>query len=134
MRRLVAGAALLAGLATGCGGADKTTGPSGATPGVLEVRLATTNTDDGAVMFTIAGGPVEQVEAASADYQVFSAQPDSITTRVLLTGNLVAGAIVRLHVADTRRLSAYRGSITQVASRSTFALQAVTGYSLAISE
>jgi hypothetical protein len=131
VRRVIAiGATLLAA----CGGADKTSGPSGPTPGVLQVVLTSANTDDGALMLTVSGGPVQQVDAASAAYQVFSAQPDTMTTRILVTGDITSGAVARLHVADTRAVASYHASLTQAASRTSFAQQVTSGYSLAVSQ
>ena len=115
--------------AVGCGGGDG--GTVGPTAGVFKVVLTTPNADDGALLLTVAGGPVTAVEPA-AQYQVLTAQPDSLTTRVLVTGNIAAGEVLRLQVPDTRRLSAYRASLAQAASRATFAQQALTSYSLAI--
>lgn len=118
--------------ALACGGDHSPTEPSGPVAGEITVSLVTPNADDGAVLFTISGGPVTSVSAAVPAYQVYSSIPDTSTARVLVTGDLASGAVVRLHVADTRRVAAYRASIAQAASRSTFAQRVLTGYSLTV--
>jgi hypothetical protein len=119
--------------ALACGGdGHSPTEPSGPVPGVLTVTLVTPHADDGAVLFTISGGPVTSVGSAASSYQVYSSIPDTNTARVLVTGDLGSGAVVQLHVADTRRAAAYRATIAQAASRNTFAQQALTGYSLTV--
>jgi hypothetical protein len=118
-------------LAAACGDGGPT-GPAGPTPGVLKVALTTPNADDGALLLTISGGRVSTVEAAAAGYQVYTAQPDTLTTRVLVTGDIGAGEVVRIHVPDTRSVAAYHATIAQAASRTTFAQRALTGYSLAV--
>ena len=72
------------------------------------------------------------IEAAGSGYQLFSVIPDTLTARVLVTGDLAAGALLRLHVADTRRAAAYRASVAQAASRDTFAQQPLAGYALRV--
>ncbi len=126
-------AALVLAGALGCGGdAPSPTAPTGPVAGVLKVSLVTPNADDGAVLFTISGGPVSSVETASPSFQVYAAIPDTNTARVLVTGDLVAGTVALLHVADTRRAASYRATIAQAASRSSFAQQVLTGYSLRV--
>ena len=132
MRVLLPGCAL-ALLLSSCGGdGHGPTGPTGPTPGVLRIALVTPHTDDGAVLFTISGAPVVSVDVAAPGYQVYTAIPDTNTARVLVTGDLAAGDVVRIHVADTRRAASYHATIAQAASRTTFAQQVLTGYSLTV--
>lgn len=130
MRRLLLPLVLLA-LASACGDGGPTE-PAGPTPGVLKIALATPNADDGALLFTVSGGRVSTVDAAAAGYQIYTAQPDTMTTRILVTGDIGAGEVVRIHVPDTRTAAAYHATIAQAASRTTFAQRALTGYSLAV--
>jgi hypothetical protein len=99
---------------------------------VLTLELVTPRSDDGAILLTVSGGPVASIEAAGSGYQLFSVIPDTLTARVLVTGDLAAGALLRLHVADTRRAAAYRASVAQAASRDTFAQQPLAGYALRV--
>lgn len=122
---------LLLSLAVACGDGGPTE-PAGPVPGVLKIALTTPNADDGALLFTVSGGRVSTVAAAAAGYQVYTAQPDTTTTRVLVTGDIGAGEVVRIHVPDTRIAAAYHASIAQAASRTTFAQRVLTGYALAV--
>ena len=122
---------LLLVLASACGDGGPTE-PAGPIPGILTVALTTPNPDDGALLLTISGGRVSTVDAASAGYQVYTAQPDTTTTRVLVTGDIAAGDVVRIHVPDTRGAAAYHATIAQAASRTTFAQRVLTGYSLVV--
>lgn len=133
MTSLRTGAILLALLAvSSCGGDHAPTEPSGPVPGVLNVALTTPNADDGALLLTISGAPVVSVEAASAAYQVYSFIPDTNNVRVLVSGDLATGALLRIHVADTRRAASYHATISQAASRTTFAQRTLSGYSVAV--
>ena len=100
MRRQLVPLALLS-LAAACGDGGPT-GPAGPVPGVLKIALTTPNADDGALLFTVSGGRISTVDAAAAGYQIYTAQPDTLTTRILVTGDIGAGEVVRIHVPDTR--------------------------------
>ncbi len=130
MRPAAIATALLA--VVSCGGDHTPTGPSGPVPGVLNVALTTPNADDGAVLLTISGGPVVSVEAASPGYQVYSFTPDTMNVRLLVSGDIATGALLRVHIADTGRAAAYHATIAQAASRTTFAQRNLTGYSFII--
>jgi hypothetical protein len=132
MERKLWSALVLLG-ALGCGGdAHSPTEPTGPIPGVLKVSLVTPNADDGAVLFTISGAPVASIETPSPSYHVYAALPDTNTARVLVTGDLAAGAVALIHVADTRRAAAYHATIAQAASRATFAQRTLSGYSFTV--
>ncbi len=131
MKVIPAVACVLAVLAGACGGGDG--GTVGPTAGVFMVGLVTPNTDDGALLLTVSGGPVTAVEPAG-QYQLYTAHPDSVTTTILVTGNIAAGAVLRLQVPDTRRLGSYRASVAQAASRGTFDQQALASYSLSVTQ
>ena len=126
--------AIAAGLlaVASCGGDPTPTEPSGPVPGVLNVALITPNADDGALLLTISGGPVVSVEAASPGYQVYSFTPDTTNIRLLVSGDIATGALLRIHVADTRRAASYHATIAQAASRTTFAQRALSGYSFTV--
>ena len=130
MRRQLVPLALLS-LAASCGDGGPT-GPAGPVPGVLKIALTTPNADDGALLFTVSGGRISTVDAAAAGYQIYTAQPDTLTTRILVTGDIGAGEVVRIHVPDTRSAAAYHATIAQAASRATFAQRVLAGYALAV--
>lgn len=103
---------------------------SGPTAGVLNVTLASHGSDDGAVLLTISGGPIDSVEAVGTE--LYSARPNASTMRLIVTGSLTSGPIARLHIPDTREASRYVASVEQVASRSAYAQQDPAGYSVSL--
>jgi len=105
-------------------------GGTGPTSGILNVELSSLRGDDGAVLFTITGGPVESVEAVSG--LVHSAQIDANTLRVVITGNLSAGAIARVRIADLTQASRYSAAVNQVAARSTYVQRDPGQYSITL--
>jgi hypothetical protein len=122
----VLGGVIGLGLLTGC-----SSEPGGPTAGAFTVSIASPNSDDGAVLFTISGGPVDSVEAMG--YSLYSARIDANTLRVIVTGDLHAGPIARVRIADERQLSRYSATINQVAMRSTYGQREPTSYALALS-
>jgi hypothetical protein len=119
--------AVAAGLLGGC--SSDSAGPAAAT---LEVSFATSATDDGAVLFTVTGGPVDSVEAAG--YRLYTAQTSPTSTRVVVAGDLRAGVIARIHIADGRKLGQYSATIDQVAARESYAQRDPVSYSLVVTE
>jgi hypothetical protein len=94
---------------------------TGPTSGTLDVKLSSPNANDGAVLFTLKGGPVESVEAV--DGMAYSAQIDANTLRVVVAGNVSSGTIARVRIADVTQGSRYSVALNQVAARLTYALQ-----------
>jgi hypothetical protein len=94
-------------------------GGTGPTAGTLSVSLSTPHLDDGAVLLTISGGPVDSVEAAG--HRVYSSQPDANTLRLILAGALGSGTVALIHVPDTRQVARYTLVLSQAAARSTYA-------------
>lgn len=117
------GAAIGLGVAVSCSHE-----PSGPTAGTFDLRLATPNSDDGAVLFTVSGGPIEAVEPL--DYTVYSAQVDANTLRVIVTGVITSGPVVRIRIADDRQLPRYSASVNQVAARATYLQRDPASYAL----
>jgi hypothetical protein len=104
-------------------------GPVGAT---LDVSFVTSASDDGAVLFTVAGGPVESVEAPG--YRLYTAQINPTTLRVVVAGSLRAGTIARIHIADERKLAQYSATVNQVAARGSYAQRDPVSYSVSVAE
>jgi hypothetical protein len=96
------------------------------------VSFTTSATDDGAVLFTVSGGPVDSVEAPG--YRLYTAQTSGTSMRVVVAGELRAGAIARIHIADGRKLSHYSATIDQVAARGSYAQRDPVSYSLVVAE
>ena len=103
------------------------TGPAS---GTLDINLISPNTDDGAILLTIAGGPVESVEPVVG--AAYKAKIDENTLRVVVTGSLTSGTIARLHIADMSQAARYSAAVSQVAVRSTYAAREPAGYSITL--
>jgi hypothetical protein len=108
-------------------GCSNSTGPTAA---ALNVSLSTPNTDDGAVLMTISGGPVDSVEAVG--YTVYTARQGPETLRLIVTGDLGSGPLARIHVPDSRLTSRYSARVSQVASRATYAQRDPAPYSVSL--
>jgi hypothetical protein len=87
------------------------TAPTAAT---LNLEFSSPNDDDGAVLLTVVGGPVESVDGSG--HAVYSARPDGNTLRVILTGKLSSGIIARIRIPDRDRASHYTVTIQQTAT------------------
>jgi hypothetical protein len=94
------------------------------------VTLTTPNSDDGAVLFTLSGGPVDSVEAVG--HSVYSARIDANTLRVIVTGTLGPGPVARIRIPDQQQVSGYGAMVNQVAARTTYQQRDPGGYSLTL--
>ena len=97
----------------------------------MNLNLATPNSDDGGVLFTLSGGPVDSVVATSG--QVYFAKVDPTSFRVIIAGTLAAGTIARVYVPDIRRVGGYSATVTQAAARGSYLQRDPAGYSLTLS-
>ena len=110
-------------------GPEPTPLPAAAVPGWLRVQLTTPNSDDGGIMFTVAGGPIDSVRFVHEGFS--SAVSDSIW-RFLATGELSNGAIAQLLVPNVDNASVYLPEIQQVAALVTYELRDLAGYRLQV--
>jgi len=129
MTRRTLALALLAGLAAaGCGN-------EGPVAGELEVRLASPNTDDRAILFRLVGEQTSLSAPTGSGYRVFHGAPVGDTVRVVVmapqSGHLPVGALVRVAVPDTRAVAAYRAVVQQVASTA-YVQRPTAGYTLTV--
>ncbi len=97
--------------------------------GWLNVQLTTPNSDDGGLMFTVAGGPIDSVRFVREGFA--SAVSDSIW-RFLATGELSNGTIAQLLVPNVDNASLYRPEIQQVAALVTYEQRDLAGYRLQV--
>lgn len=125
--KLIAPVAMVAGLIGAC--SSNSTGP---VPATLEVSFATSASDDGAVLFTVTGGPVDSVEAPG--YRLYTAETSPSSTRVVVAGDLREGIIARIHIADASKLPQYSATIDQVAARGSYVQRDPVSYSLVVTE
>jgi hypothetical protein len=118
--RILLGALALVGLGlSGCGG-DGGNGHN-PTPGNLTVALTAQSSAPGAVLFTVSGGAISGV-TVSGGYHVYQTSLSGTSRRVLVTGNITAGALVTIAVPDINKASQYNATVNQVAARSTAAV------------
>jgi len=121
-------AALLLAIAPACGGDGP--GPTDQPePGVVRASLTTPNTTDGALLIRIVG-ELSNLEAVGG-YRVASTAAGT-TTRLVLTGNLAGGDLLRFSVPDKRKISSYLVVVEQVAARDTYALIDPAGYAIVL--
>ncbi len=116
-------------VASGCGGSVDLTSTSAAAPkpGALSAVLATPNANDGALLFNIAGGPVDSITAGS----VRLAGDTKNGSGLLVMGAVQNGAVLAIvWVPDVAKVSSYTASVVQAAARGTYALQGLTGYKI----
>ena len=126
MKRIASKLVLAAVLAVlGCS-KDTPTGPQ---PGTLSVQLQTPNSGfDGAMLFTLSGPTtVTNVRAATGD-TLWTNDFSSTTTKVVLTGTVGSGVILRFDVPDVNQYGQYLATIHQVASSSDYSLRSLTNY------
>ena len=109
----------------GLGGCSSEAGPASAT---LGLSLSSPAQNDGAVLLTITGGPVDSIE--STGYRIYSTSPGANTYRVIIAGQLASGPIARVHIPDERRSADYAGTVEQVATRESYQQQDPAGYGL----
>lgn len=108
-------------------GCSNGTGPTG---GALTMTLASPNDDDGAMLLTLSGGPIDSVETTG--YKLYSASSRPGSLSLIVTGNLVSGPIARIHIPDTRQASRYIVSIDQVAARAAYTQRDPASYSVSL--
>ncbi len=108
-------------------GCSNNTGPIA---GALSVSLSSPHDDDGAVLLTVFGGPVDSVE--SMGYPLYSARAGGDTLKLIVTGNLGPGALARVHIPDSRQVSRYSARLTQAAARGTYAPHDPGGYTISL--
>lgn len=122
--RVLALAAMASAMA--CADPAGPTPPSG--PGPVDFRLTIPHAGDGALLITVAGGPVDSVTAAGADVAWLETAHDQVG--VLVDGDLRDGAIVRLWVPEREIADAYVATITQVVDGRSYEHRALAGYAI----
>lgn len=130
MNRLLAGClVILLGGVMSCG--SDGSGPSGPTPGNLTIQLNTGATNVGAVRFLIRGGPVSGV---TSTHSSFDSPASGGNHRIVVLGDLTAGTVATISVPDTRQAASYSATVEEVATRQTYALQNVGGFTMSVVE
>jgi len=102
-------------------------GPSGPVAGDLTVSYSSPSVSDGALLLLIQGGPVASVRAAGSQ-QVASASAGVNLQRVVVTGDLTSGDILRIAVPDVAAVASYAVQVEAAADRTTFSLNDPVSY------
>lgn len=117
--RILLGTLALAGLGlSACGGGDGGGNGHNPVPGNLSVTLTTAPSAPGAVMFTVSGGTITSV-TVSGSYHKYETILSPTSRKVMVTGNIISGALVTIAVPDIGKAAQYSATITQIAARST---------------
>ncbi len=101
--------------------------PSG--PGFLRVLLETPRSDDGALLITLSGGPLDSLRVSQA---TLLTAPPGDDQQVIIAGDVRAGVVLRFWVPERADVANYRVVLNQVATRRDYIQQSLTGYSLTI--
>jgi hypothetical protein len=95
----------------------------------LSAVLITPNANDGAVLFNIAGGPIDSITAGGARL----AGDTKSGSGLLALGPVQNGAALALvWVPDVAKVGSYTGTVVQAAARGTYALQSLSGYKISV--
>ncbi len=115
-----------------CGGEEPPSGPppppSG--PGFLQVLLQTPRINDGALLITLSGGPLDSLRVSQAT--LLTAPPGVNDQQVIIAGDVRAGVVLRFWVPERANVADYRAVLDQVATRRDYIQQSLTDYSLTI--
>ena len=125
---LTVAALAFSGVACGDGDGGGGTGP-GTEAGTIEVSLSTPNADDGAVLIRISGPGITSVAAFDPSHVVFN-KPALGEVQVILVGDNLNGAILKLQVADVNALTQFTGTVLQAAKVTDELQSPLTSYGL----
>ncbi len=120
---LAAAGFLSAILLAGC---SNNTGPAA---GTLNVNISSPQHDDGALMLSVFGGPVDSVE--SVGFPIYSVR-EADSVKFIVTGSLGSGPVARIHIPDGRQASRYSARISQVAARQSYVQRNPATYSITL--
>ena len=120
------GVLALLGLAA-CGGGSDLSPPLS---GPLDLVLHTPAGDDGIVLVEIAGGAVDSVTALG--YRTEPSADGTRPVRVVVSGALANGKLVRIWVPDRSRASDYSATVVEAAARNSYALREGSEYRITI--
>ena len=102
--------------------------PSG--PGFLRVLLQTPRSNDGALLITLSGGPLDSLRVSQTT--LLTAPPGVNDQQLIIAGDVRAGVVLLFWVPERTNVANYRAVLNQVATRADFIQQSLTDYSLTI--
>jgi hypothetical protein len=109
--------------ATACGGGSDLSAPLS---GPLDLAIRGPSDDVGIVLVEVTGGSVDSVTALS--YRTESSSVGTAPLRIVVSGTLRDGKLVRIWVPDRTRASDYSAAVVEAAARNTYLLQDVADY------
>ncbi len=129
LKRILIPMAALFALGTAC--SDGGVAPPAA-PTALRVDLKTPHADDGALVITLRGPGMSNLAPASSGYLVYTRVTSPQETRVIVVGDLKAGALLTLDIASGHPLADYSASIQQAAARTDVLREDLRGYEVSV--
>ncbi len=102
--------------------------PSG--PGFLRVLWQTPRSNDGALLITLSGGPLDSLRVSQTT--LLTAPPGVNDQQLIIAGDVRAGVVLLFWVPERTNVANYRAVLNQVATRADFLQQSLTDYSLTI--
>ncbi|MGH7754400.1 MAG: hypothetical protein ACREN5_16470 [Gemmatimonadales bacterium] len=100
--------------------------------GLLTASLQTPNTDDGAMLVTVQGPGLANVQSSSSSYRIYWRLVSTGEVRVLIFGNLSGGPVFTAQTPGDAGAADYRATVVQVADRND-AERAAAGYTALVS-
>jgi hypothetical protein len=129
--RVVAAGLLLAG--AGACGEGATPPPVPISPTALRLDLETPHSDDGAVVLSLRGPDISNLQAASSAYLAYSRSDSGAReVRLIIVGDLKGGALATVSVGPGHQLSDYSVTIDQVAARNDTLRVDLSGYRVSV--
>jgi hypothetical protein len=85
--------------------------------GTALIDLVTTATDGGAMLITLTGPGITNVQPANSSYEVFWRLVSDTEMRILVVGAITSGPLLTAEVADIGRIKTYVTDLVEVAGR-----------------
>jgi hypothetical protein len=108
------------------------TADTGPVAGELVLALDT-QSDVGAIQFTIAGRDIAAITAANPEDALFTRRASDGSFAVVVIGESLRGPLLRFRVSDVRAAGLYRTSIVAVADRESRVQASTEPYALSVS-
>jgi hypothetical protein len=99
---------------------------------LLTATLQSPRTDDGAVLVTVQGPGIANVQSASSSYRMYWRLASPGELRVVVIGNLLSGPLFTAQTPGDADVADYRATVVQVADRNDVDL-ATAGYTASVS-
>jgi hypothetical protein len=99
--------------------------------GTLTLRLTTPHVDDGAMTFTVSGGPIDSAVAVNASLRLFTRRGGE-TLNGAVVGALVNGAVITVYVPDAGAAARYTATVLEVADRQDALRPSLAGYTITV--